>query len=147
MDETAIEKLDKPVDKIDVEKALKMRLKNGLTFQEIADHFGVSRQAIHQRLSRFIDILGDADTIKAYEEHKPSLLSAVENKLLQQLIDGDKLEKASLNNAAYAFNTIYQCNRLERGKSTENVSIKSITEHYSKELDRAKDLLKTLEES
>ena len=35
----------------------------------------------------------------------------------------EKREKASLNNTAYAFNAIYQANRLEQDKSTSNTAI------------------------
>ena len=41
---------------IDLDKALKMRA-NDFTLQEIADSFGVSRQAIQQKLKRYTEKL------------------------------------------------------------------------------------------
>jgi len=106
------------LSKIDIIKALKLRLKNKLTYQEIADQLGCSKQAVQQRLQKFISLTSDPQAIQAYEECKPELLSAVENELLSKLLDQDKLEKANLNNVAYAFTQIHTANRLERGKST-----------------------------
>lgn len=41
---------------VDLDKALKMRA-NDFTLQEIADNFGVSRQAIQQKLKRYTEKL------------------------------------------------------------------------------------------
>lgn len=41
---------------VDLDKALKMRA-NDFTLQEIADSFGVSRQAIQQKLKRYTEKL------------------------------------------------------------------------------------------
>ncbi len=121
-------RFDRPVDKstgrVDVAKALKLRLKNGMTINEIADHFGVTKQAISQALKSFRGLLNsDASSVEAFDSCKPQLLSAVEQKMLQALLDPDKLQKASLNNVAYAFTQIHSANRLERNLSTDNVSV------------------------
>ena len=108
--------------KIDLAKALKLRLVNKLTFQEIADQFKTSKQAIQQRLSRFTAICADPDILHAYQDSRPTLLSAVEEQMLQLLVDPAKTEKASLNNVAYTLTQVSQLRRLESGQSTSNMS-------------------------
>ena len=51
------------------------------------------------------------------------LLSAAEFELLRKLVDAGKIEKASLNNMAYAFSQIHTARRLEDGKTTSNVGV------------------------
>jgi hypothetical protein len=111
--------------KIDVAKALELRLTKNMTYAEIGLVFDCSPQAIEQALASFKSFLTCADpaSLKAYQEHKPSLLNAVEQRLLRSLIDEGKIEKASLNNVAYAYQQVANQNRLESGKSTSNVGV------------------------
>jgi hypothetical protein len=107
--------------KIDLEQALKMRLVNKLTYQQIADHFGVVKSAVKQRLKRFTAFLGDPDEILGCRNHKTMILEAVELELITNLMHKGKLEKASTNNVAYAYRQVSDQLRLEKGLSTENV--------------------------
>jgi hypothetical protein len=40
--------------------------------------------------------------------------------MLEMIVDPARLEKASVNNIAYAFDKVFQANRLVQGKSTVN---------------------------
>ena len=115
--------VDKSTGRVDVAIALELRLKKGKTIQEIADHFGVCKQAVSQRLRAFMGILQTPDALKAYQNSKTDILSAVELKLVSQLLDGDKLKDASLNNVAYALQNVFNMNRLEQDKSTSNIAL------------------------
>ena len=132
----------KALDKVDISEALKLRFENRLTYQQIADKFGVSKQTIHQRLSRFTRLIENAEDVQAYEIHKAKLLTAAEMTMVSACLDPDVIAKASLNNRGYVARQIFEMNRLEQGKSTENVSVKSIVSSLDK--DRA-DLMKRKE--
>ena len=121
---------------IDVGRALKLRIEKNLNYQEIADIFGVSAQAIQSRLAYFKPYLSDPATTKAFSEHKTSLLSVVEQELTAQMLDAKVLKKASLNNLAYSLQNIHNINRLEQGKSTENLNIRSQVGYIAGEIER-----------
>jgi predicted DNA-binding protein YlxM (UPF0122 family) len=130
--------------KIDIEEALKLRIKHSLSFEEIGKRFDCSAQAVQQRLSKFLAILKDPDELEAYEQNKSSILSSIEIELLQKMLDPETLQKASLNNAAYTFQQVFNANRLTKGESTENISIAQLDlslEHLRK---RKAELLVTI---
>ena len=114
--------IDKTTGKVDLAIALEMRLKKGKTFQEIADFFHVSPQAVHQRLRDFMTVIQSPEALQAFQNSKQDILSAVEFKLVSQLLDADKLKGASINNIAYALQNVFNMNRLEQDKSTSNVA-------------------------
>ncbi|MCF6155694.1 MAG: hypothetical protein E3K36_10660 [Candidatus Brocadia sp.] len=105
--------------KIDVEEALKLRIKHRLSFEEIGKRFDCSAQAVQQRLSKFLAILKDPDVLRAYEENKSAILSSIEMEMLQKMLDPETLQKASLNNTAYTFQQVFNANRLTKGQATE----------------------------
>lgn len=110
--------------RIDIAKALKLRLQ-GNTLSEIGAVFGVSESAVSQALRKFEGILKNVEpgTLTAFSEHRSQLLNAIELELMRSLLQPEALEKASLNNRAYAFQQVHQARRLEEGKSTENLGV------------------------
>jgi predicted DNA-binding protein YlxM (UPF0122 family) len=104
--------------KIDLAQAIKLRYKNKLSYEEIGKHFNCTAQAVHSKLQTFMNNLDDPEMIQSFEEFKPEILSSVERKLISKILDSEKLEKANLNNVAYAFTQIHTANRLQRGQST-----------------------------
>ena len=113
--------------RINIAEALKLRLVNHLSYQEIADRYGVCKSAVYQALKRFLSILVEPDELAAYKNHKVDLLSSAEMKLLERLVNDEVMEKASLNNVAYAFKQLFDSGRLEQGKSTGNINILEVT--------------------
>lgn len=132
---------------IDVTKALKLRLEKGLSYDEIGKIFGVTGQAVYQRLNSFKKYIDNPEIIQAFNENKVNILTVVEQELVSNLLAPDKVKKASLNNIAYALQNVSNINRLEQGKSTSNVNIHSLVDHVSKEIDRATEELRQLEQS
>lgn len=114
--------LNKPINRIDIAEALKLRYKNNHTFQEIADHFGVTKGAVHKALASFINILKSPEDLEAYRKQKSDLLDSVELELMSQMVDKDKIKAASLNNVAYAMQNVFNMNRLEKDLSTANIA-------------------------
>jgi predicted DNA-binding protein (UPF0251 family) len=113
--------IDHKVDKVNLLEALQLRYINKLTYQQIADKFGVTKQAIEQRLSAFKDKFGDSEEISLYTSNKEALLTIAERELLTDLLDPAKREKATLNNTAYAFERIFNALRLQQGKAGTNL--------------------------
>jgi predicted DNA-binding protein YlxM (UPF0122 family) len=109
--------------KIDINLAIQLRYKNQLSYQAIADQFGVSRQAIEQRLSRITKMIGEPEDNQAYDNNRSYFLNGIERQLLAQIIDTNKVKKATLGNIAYAVDKINNILRLERGQSTLNQAV------------------------
>ncbi len=105
---------------IDVARALELRLKNNLSYGAIGEIMGVSKQAVQKRLSTFTQLLSDPEIDKAYDNAKAEVMTGVERRMLEMIVDPARLEKASVNNIAYAFDKVFQANRLVQGKSTVN---------------------------
>lgn len=114
--------------KVDVATALKMRLVKKMSYQEIADKFGCNKATVYIALKRFEAIIREPAEIEAYRQSKADLLESAELQILEKLVDGETIQKASLNNAAYAFTALHNAGRLERGKSTANVDIRHTQE-------------------
>ena len=131
--------------RINIAEALKLRLVNHLSYQEIADRYGVCKSAVYQALKRFLSILVEPNELEAYKQNKVSLLSSAELRLLERLVNDEVVEKASLNNIAYAFQQIFNSGRLEKGESTENINTFALTADIVKVEQRIRELEKELE--
>ena len=113
--------IDKDVDKINLVEALQLRFVNKLTYKQIGEKYGVSAQAVEQRISRFKEKFGDSEEIQQYTSNRDGILTVVEREILARIVDPSKLEKATINNLAYAFQQVFNARRLEEGKSTANL--------------------------
>jgi len=113
--------VEKQVEKFPIAEAFKLRVTNKLTYQEIADRYNVSPQAIHQRLQSLIRLIGDKEVVEAYTDYRTSILTNIEKELISKLLDKNKLSKATINNIAYAFEKIHTARRLEEDKATSIV--------------------------
>jgi hypothetical protein len=144
IDTPAIEdKLDNR-GKVDVGKAFKLRVVNHLSYANIGKHFNVSAQAIHQRLGDLIGLLDDPEIARAYEDNKQRILAGGEAILFSDLLDPDKRKAASLNNVAYAYTAVANQARLEAGKSTSNVSLRTAVDGLESKAQEAQELLDKL---
>lgn len=119
----AIGRPPKGKEKVNVLEAWKLRIVNKMSYQQIADHYGCHASHIHRTLRKLNQFLPDEETAQAYSDTKAAILTGVEHRLLASLVDPSKIEKASLNNIAFAFRQVADQLRLERGQSTSNVSV------------------------
>lgn len=115
--------LDHRPKRLDVAQVWKLRVVNRLSLAEIARSLGVAKSSVHAALERIRKLIPDPDMVKAYEEVRPTLLTAMEQKLMASLADDETLQKASLNNRAYAFQQVFNARRLETGQSTQNHAV------------------------
>lgn len=107
---------------VDVGKALKLRLNNQLSYAQIGELLGASKQMIHQALQPFLGLLDNPEAIQGYRDNKAVLLDSVQLQMITDMIDKEKRQKATLGNAAYAAKQLDDMIRLERGQSTNNIS-------------------------
>ena len=114
---------DKTINRIDAAKAFKLRVEKNLSFQNIGDILGVSKQAVWERLQPIIKFIDNPEITTLFKENKATLAEAVQFKYLAALLDDDKLEKASANNIAYTIKELNQIIQLSRGDSTSNVAL------------------------
>jgi hypothetical protein len=107
----------------DILKAYRLRVLNHLSYQEIADQLGEPKSSVYKALAQLVALTHDHERMQQYEEIRPALLSSAEERLLASLVDEDTIEKASLNNRAYAFQQLHNARRLEAGKSNLNIGL------------------------
>lgn len=127
-------------NRINKAEAFKLRYKNCLTYQEIADHYGVTKEAAYQAIQSLTKHLPDPEEVEAYRQNKSEILDGVERVLVSNLLNPAKLKEASLNNVAYSFQQVATQNRLEKGLATERIDSFSVTASLD-ELSRRKQEL------
>ena len=141
---TLNDQTDEP-NRFPLEEAFKLRYKNGLTFQEIADRFGVTKSAVYQRLDKFIQLLPNAENVETYRQNKATMLDGLEYKVYNEMLNPEKLKDASFNNLAYGFQNISTQNRLEKGLMTEKIDITVSATKIDDLRRRENELIKTIE--
>ena len=68
-------------------------------------------------------LLDNPERNALYRDNARAVLRSIEALLASTLADPAKIDKASLNNVAYAFQQVVNVRRLEEGKCTENIDV------------------------
>lgn len=105
---------------------------DGMTHEEIGNYYGKDKATIHEHLKGIWALL-DKNNIQAFRERRLELLDASQFEVLNELVRGDKLQKASANNLGYVFTQLHQARRLEAGESTANIGLHAIVEQLERE--------------
>jgi hypothetical protein len=113
------ERVGGPPEKIDLGKALELRLK-GVSFGDIAEHFNCSKTAVIQRLKPYASTTG-IDT-EVYIKNRARIIANRGAAVLSHLTE-EKLKGASAKDLAMTFGILYDKERLETGQSTSNQSV------------------------
>jgi len=116
---------NKPERKLDLVALYKLRVSNSLSYGELAQHFGVAKSTIHATLHRLNRYVADPESVKTFESVEATILTATKERLLASLMDESCIQKASLNNRAFAFSQVANHERLVKGQSTANIGILS----------------------
>jgi hypothetical protein len=109
--------------KIDVPKALRLRVTQGLSYDEIGEVFGATGQSVRVALSKFLDIADNPETLAAYREHKATVFETVEHALLKRLLVETANKRVSIGDLARALDVVGKHVRLLQGQSTENIGL------------------------
>jgi hypothetical protein len=124
--DTTPDVIESTTNEIDVSKALTLRLVNHLSYASIGKIFGCSKQAVQERLQPFLRLINDPASSDAFKANRAEVLTSTQLTLLGNLLDPTKIEKASVNNIAYALRQLFDMERLERGESTANIAYHGI---------------------
>ena len=112
-----------PAGKINIKKALSLRLDNKLSYQQIATQLGVKQPTLYKALRPFVKLIEHPEAIEAYNHNRTAILQSLEMEIATNLVTDDRLKKATLGNMAYALDKITHARRLEEGQSTDNVHV------------------------
>lgn len=111
---------EKKTSKVPKEGVLILKAK-GFSLKEIADFYGVSYQAIQQHIAKDPDSDLKITRHKKYHEHKAEIFRYYQHLILSYITE-DKLKKANIDQLTRAFGIMYDKERLETGKSTQNIA-------------------------
>lgn len=112
----------------------------GLSYREIGELLGCSKQNISQRL----DAIGYApERLKNFHKNRADIFSFLQSKILNS-IDEDAIQKAPLNLKVVSAGILYDKERLERGKSSQNISIVEVQGSIKELQDQADKLRQSL---
>lgn len=103
---------------VDVPLAVALRMK-GLKFREIAKYFEMPEKVLFDAVKPYMK---DDVCVELYEANRTSILQTIQARLMTG-ISVDKIEKASLKDIAISFGVLYDKERLQENRSTENVSL------------------------
>jgi hypothetical protein len=120
-------------NRFDDARALQLRIREKLTYEEIAERLDTTTAHVQTRIKKFLSFLEDPGNLYAYQENKPDLLEAIELKLLSYLADLLNSGKCtSVKDVSLALKVVGDMTRLNKGESTANVSVllKSIQEAH-----------------
>jgi len=122
-------KAGRPVGKeeIPLETMLAMA-QEGLKPIEIAERLGVARQTVSIRLRNFAKRI---TRLEEFKLHKADVMAEIQMEILHS-INASDIKKAPLQIKAMTYGIFYDKERLERGQSTSNVSIKSVVDDLEK---------------
>lgn len=106
---------------IPIETIIDYKLK-GLSVRAIAKLCGCVHSNIVQRLQRHCD---DVDLLPVHRKHRADILTLTGKKLLQSVTEDTIKEMSGLQRVT-AYGILYDKERLERGQSTQNLSIHDV---------------------
>ncbi len=108
---------------IDKSKIVDLYFLKKVSITDIAKVLDCSPAYIFSVIKPFRNLLADDSTLQAFEKNKSKILTTAEMKILNELLRDDKLKEASANNLAYAFQQMFNANRLEKNQSTQNIAV------------------------
>jgi transcriptional regulator with XRE-family HTH domain len=131
--------------KIDLEKALELRVVHKMSYKKIAEQFNVSGTAVSKALKKYQNVLVDKTAIRAYQKLKVDILDNAELKLLNDILKKSKRDKASISALTSALSVIANMGRLEKGLSTSNVAYADMSQSLEELKKKREELEKELE--
>ena len=107
--------------KVDKKKAIQLKMEKNLSYGQIAAIQGVSRQAIHQQIQKFIP---DTQIITAFKNNRADILAHAQLKAIESYLSLDIEQHKSLveRRGLVDFGILFDKERLELGKSTSIIS-------------------------
>ena len=129
-----------PRNKIDIEKALSLKIDNGLSYADIGKYFGVSTEIIFYHLRGLVP---DDSNLQAYRKYRGDILDSKQEIILKSLT-AEELKEATPYQRVGMYGILYDKSRLEHDKSTRNASFLDMTQEYNASSKRRRELLDQL---
>jgi len=137
--------IEKPVEKnLDIVTILKLRRKHGLTFQEIADKFNTSPQAIQQKIQRFEKLLLPAEELTAYRQYEIDLIDSAKCTFITKSVEESKLQKAGSHNLVWNWKELNSQKQVLTGQASEIIGITPVLTELSQGVNDTSTLLEQL---
>ena len=109
--------------KIDEEKFIELFQRNpNIQLREAAKILGVSHNAVWKAKNR-IEGIDDVEIVEDFKKTRADIFAAGQAKLLSIWLTDDRIKNMRAGEAALWFNSLYNNERLERGQSTQNISV------------------------
>jgi len=121
---------------IDRTKALTLSLKHGMSDSDIARLLNCSKQGVNGFLKPLRDLIKSPLSADEWNTHQESILSAAMQKVLLAATDSATVKKSSTLQLASAYGIFFDKQRLIRGESTSNVSVRSVSERIMSDIQR-----------
>ena len=108
---------------IPLQRLIELRSK-GLSYKEIGDIVDCSKVNVFHRLADYKD---DIESLKSFKENRADLFAVYQSALLNSITLSD-IKDMSVHNRIVDASILYDKERLERDKSTDNVSFNGMVE-------------------
>ena len=104
--------------------------KGGMTLKDIGIYYGVSKQAISQKIKTFEKELNlpDKEIVSAYGRFRSDILQGAEATFLTAALDPEKIKKASARDCMVNYGITVDKRRLYLGESTQNIALHVLVE-------------------
>lgn len=113
----------KTVDKIAEKHAQIMQMHAAnLSNEVIAAKTGMSHHSVRAILKKFENVFKEIENVRDFRTVKAELLAASQLTVLKSAMNPAKLQKASFLSTLSGFEILNKAERLETGKSTENIA-------------------------
>ena len=119
-------KIDYRRKDIDVEKVFDLMVNHNHSQSDVARILGCSKQNINKLIQRYFPEL---QALRGYKKHRGDILASFQAKILSK-IDNAIIDKANLRDKITAMAILYDKERLERGQSTQNISVRQLVDKY-----------------
>lgn len=103
-------------------RIMNMALK-GLTREEISAATKVPPNTVMHITNELAGIINELNRAEEYRTHRKDLLDLLHGRLLKSMLSPEKMEKATVNQLAYASSEVHKQSRLEHGLSTSNNAV------------------------
>ena len=121
---------DNYIKGIPIEKILDLKDKK-LSHSQIATILGCDKSNITNRLKKYRPTL---DKIQGHKKHRADILTHIQSRLLDSVTD-EKINDCTVPQLTVAYGILYDKERLERGKSSTNLSVAGLVESHSTNLE------------
>lgn len=129
------------INRVDIAKAIKLILVQGMPQADVARSMGVSDQAVNQALKPLKALLNNPLPTQVYNDRKEEILDAAMSKMLVHSLEPERLKKMSTYQLIGSFGILFDKQRLVRGESTSNFDIRSQSVYLGREIDKLRQEL------